>query len=84
MLGWDNKMAAELRLPKPTSASVGEHRELLEALRLRVDQLRRMAAKYPVYLAFLGMGYRFDSPQEIDGFILKLQEQIAEYDRYQA
>ena len=63
-----------------TAANVVEYRAVHAALIRHLDILKRMTEKYPVYCTFAGVGYVFESPEEIDKMIADLHAELARYE----
>lgn len=69
------------RLPRMTPNNAQQFRELHISWVKSINQLKGLAANYPVYLTFLDVGCIFESPSEIEDFRIDLQALLAEYER---
>jgi hypothetical protein len=67
-------------LPNPNQWTVVEYREILSLLHEQCERIRALSRRYPIYLTISGTAYRFDSPEDVDRFIEKLESAIRHYE----
>jgi hypothetical protein len=65
-----------MTLDVPTPVTVSEYRRTLAALEEHQDRLKRMAARYPVFLRMPEQTYVFEEPAQVDEFLTELQRVV--------
>lgn len=65
---------------RATAENVVEYRAVHAAFIRHLDMLKQMTEKYPVYCTFAGIGYVFESSEDIDKMIADLAAELQRYD----